>query len=100
MKLRVGQGYDVHRLRRRDGSSCWAARRSRFDRGLEGHSDADVLLHALGDALLGAAGLGDLGDHFPPSDPHWRDARSVRPPRADRRAWCEDEGWRGRSTAT
>ena len=47
------------------------------DRGLAGHSDADVLLHALVDALLGAAGLGDIGQHFPSSDPRWRDASSV-----------------------
>ena len=76
MDVRVGQGYDVHRL--------VAGRRLilggeaiPFDRGLEGFSDADVLLHALGDAILGAAGLGDLGTHFPPGDPKWQDADSV-----------------------
>ena len=76
MKLRVGQGYDVHRL--------VAGRRLvlggeviPFELGLDGYSDADVLLHALGDALLGAAGLGDLGEHFPPGDPRWKDASSV-----------------------
>jgi 2-C-methyl-D-erythritol 2,4-cyclodiphosphate synthase len=76
VKLRVGQGYDVHRL--------VAGRRLvlggeviPFELGLDGHSDADVLLHALGDALLGAAGLGDLGEHFPPGDPRWKDASSV-----------------------
>ena len=47
------------------------------DRGLEGHSDADVLTHALMDALLGAAALGDIGDHFPDTDKKWKDARSV-----------------------
>ncbi|MER3466991.1 MAG: 2-C-methyl-D-erythritol 2,4-cyclodiphosphate synthase [Armatimonadota bacterium] len=47
-----------------------------FDKGLEGHSDADVVLHAATDALLGAASLGDIGAHFPDSDPQWKDARS------------------------
>jgi 2-C-methyl-D-erythritol 2,4-cyclodiphosphate synthase len=47
------------------------------DRGLEGHSDADVLTHALMDALLGAAAMGDIGDHFPDTDPEWKDARSI-----------------------
>src|SRR6185503_6748695 len=48
-----------------------------YEKGLDGHSDADVLLHALGDAMLGAAGLGDLGHHFPPGDARWKDASSV-----------------------
>jgi 2-C-methyl-D-erythritol 2,4-cyclodiphosphate synthase len=48
-----------------------------WDQGLEGHSDADVVIHAIMDALLGAAGLGDIGVHFPPSDEQWRDARSL-----------------------
>ena len=49
-----------------------------FERGLEGHSDADALLHAVADALLGAAALGDIGQHFPPSDPAYRNIASVR----------------------
>jgi 2-C-methyl-D-erythritol 2,4-cyclodiphosphate synthase len=74
-KLRIGQGYDVHRLV--EGRPLvLGGERIPFARGLDGHSDADVLLHALGDALLGAAGLGDLGEHFPPSDPRWRGAAS------------------------
>ncbi|MCL5027090.1 MAG: 2-C-methyl-D-erythritol 2,4-cyclodiphosphate synthase [Chloroflexi bacterium] len=74
--MRVGIGYDVHRL--------VAGRRLVLggveiphERGLEGHSDADVLLHAIADALLGAAALGDIGQHFPPSDPQYRDASSL-----------------------
>jgi 2-C-methyl-D-erythritol 2,4-cyclodiphosphate synthase len=47
-----------------------------YDRGLDGHSDADVLLHAIADAVLGAAALGDIGTHFPPSDERWKDADS------------------------
>ena len=76
MKLRVGQGYDIHRLvsgRR----LVLGGEDIPFELGLEGHSDADVLLHALGDALLGAAALGDLGVHFPPGDERWRGASSV-----------------------
>ncbi|HEX9800066.1 MAG TPA: 2-C-methyl-D-erythritol 2,4-cyclodiphosphate synthase [Thermoanaerobaculia bacterium] len=76
MKLRVGQGYDVHRLvfgRR----LVLGGEVIPFELGLDGYSDADVLLHALGDALLGAAGLGDLGEHFPPGDPRWEDVSSV-----------------------
>lgn len=76
MKLRIGQGYDVHRLV--EGRPLVLGGETiPFGKGLAGHSDADVLLHALGDALLGAAGLGDLGQHFPPSDERWRGASSM-----------------------
>jgi 2-C-methyl-D-erythritol 2,4-cyclodiphosphate synthase len=74
--LRVGQGFDVHRL--------VAGRRLvlggveiPFEKGLLGHSDADVLLHAIADALLGTAALGDIGRHFPPSDSQYKDADSA-----------------------
>ncbi|MCB9378398.1 MAG: 2-C-methyl-D-erythritol 2,4-cyclodiphosphate synthase [Holophagales bacterium] len=73
MKLRVGQGFDVHRLvpgRR----LVLGGVEIPFERGLDGHSDADVVIHALCDALLGAAGLEDIGHLFPPSDPAWRGA--------------------------
>lgn len=73
--FRIGQGYDVHRLVA--GRALWlGGERIPFEQGLEGHSDADVLLHALGDALLGACGLGDLGRFFPPDDPRWKGAAS------------------------
>ena len=75
--MKVGLGFDVHRL---------AAGRDLVlggveipaERGLEGHSDADVLAHAVGDAILGALGAGDLGTHFPSSDPRWKDASGER----------------------
>ncbi|HEV2127038.1 MAG TPA: 2-C-methyl-D-erythritol 2,4-cyclodiphosphate synthase [Thermomicrobiales bacterium] len=67
---RTGIGYDVHRFA--EGRRCVLGGVDiPFERGLEGHSDADVVLHALADALLGAAALGDIGRHFPPSDPQW-----------------------------
>ena len=73
---RTGIGYDSHRL--------VAGRRLVIggvempsERGLDGHSDADVLAHAVIDALLGAAGLGDIGEHFPDTDERWRDADSM-----------------------
>lgn len=75
MNLRVGQGYDIHRLvpgRR----LILGGVEIPFERGLDGHSDADVVLHALCDALLGAAGLEDIGQLFPPGDPNWKDASS------------------------
>jgi len=75
MDFRIGQGYDVHALVV-GRPLILGGVRIPFERGLEGHSDADVLLHALGDALLGAAGLGDLGSHFPPDDERWRDVDS------------------------
>lgn len=76
MKLRVGLGYDIHRVAA-GRPLVLGGVRFESEWGLEGHSDADVLLHAIGDALLGAAGLGDLGTHFPPGDPKWRDASSL-----------------------
>ena len=77
MSYRIGNGFDVH---------AFAAGRPLViggvavphDRGLEGHSDADVLLHALADAMLGALALGDLGRHFPDTDPKWKGADSRR----------------------
>jgi 2-C-methyl-D-erythritol 2,4-cyclodiphosphate synthase len=76
IEWRIGQGYDVHRLVA--GRELWlGGERIPFGLGLEGHSDADVLLHALGDALLGAAGLGDLGRFFPPDDPSFAGAASL-----------------------
>jgi 2-C-methyl-D-erythritol 2,4-cyclodiphosphate synthase len=71
----VGMGYDVHRLVEGRPLILGGVRIA-HDRGLLGHSDADVLLHAITDALLGAAGLGDIGTHFPPSDAAWKDADS------------------------
>ncbi len=73
--FRVGTGFDVHRLVGGDG--IWLC--GVFlpgSKSLSGHSDADVALHAITDAILGAAALGDIGDHFPPSDPQWRGASS------------------------
>ena len=67
--IRVGQGFDVHALV--EGRALIIGGVAiPFERGLAGHSDADVLLHAITDALLGAAGLGDIGRHFPDTDPH------------------------------
>ena len=77
MNVRIGNGFDVH---------AFASGRPLViggvtiphDRGLAGHSDADVLLHAIADAILGALALGDLGRHFPDTDPRWKDADSRR----------------------
>src|SRR5574341_1166973 len=76
MLMRIGTGYDVHRL--------VAGRKLviggvdiPFEKGLLGHPDADVLLHAICDALLGAAGLGDIGRHFPDSSPEYKDISSL-----------------------
>lgn len=74
--VRVGSGYDVHRLT--SGGELWLGGiRIPHDKGLAGHSDADVALHAIVDALLGALGQGDIGTHFPPSDPRWKGAASA-----------------------
>jgi 2-C-methyl-D-erythritol 4-phosphate cytidylyltransferase/2-C-methyl-D-erythritol 2,4-cyclodiphosphate synthase len=75
--LRVGTGYDVHRLEA--GEELWLCGvRIEHSHGLSGHSDADVAIHALVDAVLGALGAGDIGQHFPPSEPRWRGASSDR----------------------
>ncbi|AKM07043.1 bifunctional 2-C-methyl-D-erythritol 4-phosphate cytidylyltransferase/2-C-methyl-D-erythritol 2,4-cyclodiphosphate synthase [Pelagerythrobacter marensis] len=75
--IRTGQGFDVHRLVQ-DEELWLGGLRIPHDRGLSGHSDADVVLHALVDALLGAIGAGDIGTHFPPSDSKWKGAPSSR----------------------
>ena len=72
---RTGLGFDVHAFAG-DGPVMMGGIAVPHDRGLAGHSDADVVLHAITDALLGAAGLGDIGEHFPPSDPQWKGAAS------------------------
>ncbi|HHM23957.1 MAG TPA: 2-C-methyl-D-erythritol 2,4-cyclodiphosphate synthase, partial [Bacteroidetes bacterium] len=74
--MRAGIGYDVHRLTA-GRPLVLGGIRVPFDRGLEGHSDADVLVHAIVDAMLGALALGDIGQHFPDSDPRWKDASSL-----------------------
>lgn len=75
MQTRVGSGFDVHKLGPGDGVTLCGVKVS-CDMSLIGHSDADVALHALTDALLGAVGCGDIGLHFPPSDPQWKGAAS------------------------
>lgn len=74
--MRIGLGYDIHRLvpQRR---LVLGGVQIPFEKGLLGHSDADVLLHAVADAMLGAAALGDIGTHFPDTDPAYLDARST-----------------------
>lgn len=74
--MRIGHGYDVHRLvEGRD--LILGGVKIDYEKGLLGHSDADVLLHAVSDALLGAAGLGDIGRHFPDTDPQYTGADSL-----------------------
>jgi 2-C-methyl-D-erythritol 2,4-cyclodiphosphate synthase len=73
--MRIGHGFDVHAFG--DGEHLMLGGvRVGFDRGVLAHSDGDVVLHALCDAMLGAAALGDIGRHFPPSDPQWKGADS------------------------
>lgn len=77
MSFRVGTGYDVHRLV--EGLPLWiGGERIEHTHGLLGHSDADVLLHAISDALLGAAALGDIGKHFPDTDPAYKGISSLK----------------------
>ncbi len=74
--MRIGHGYDVHRLvEGRD--LILGGVKIEYEKGLLGHSDADVLLHAVSDSLLGAAGLGDIGKHFPDTDPKYKGADSL-----------------------
>ncbi len=92
MSIRVGQGYDVHRLV--EGRKLiLGGVEIPYERGLLGHSDADALLHAITDALLGAAALGDIGRHFPDTDPRYKGADSRVLLRAAV-ALLKDKGWR------
>lgn len=75
--MRVGLGYDVHRLTK-DRDLILGGVKIPYEKGLLGHSDADVLLHAIMDALLGAAALGDIGRHFPDTDPKYKGISSLR----------------------
>jgi 2-C-methyl-D-erythritol 2,4-cyclodiphosphate synthase len=76
MKIRVGFGFDVHRLE--EGRDLWLGGvKLAAEKGAVGHSDADALVHAICDALLGAAGMRDIGFHFPNTDPRWKGAESA-----------------------
>lgn len=92
MDVRLGNGFDVHRFG--PGDHVWLCGvRIAHDRALVGHSDADVAIHAICDAIYGALGSGDIGQHFPPSDPQWRGAPS-RVFLAHAAALARDGGWR------
>lgn len=78
MTVRVGLGFDVHPFAGDDRPCVLGGVTIAGAPGLRGHSDADVVAHAVAEALLGAAGLGDIGQHFPDTDPQWRDADSLR----------------------
>ena len=74
--MRIGQGYDVHRLT--EGRDLiLGGVKIPYEKGLQGHSDADVLVHAVMDALMGAAALGDIGQHFPDTDPAYKGISSI-----------------------
>ena len=75
--MRVGMGYDVHKLTE-NRELILGGVKIPYEKGLLGHSDADVLLHAIMDALLGAAALGDIGRHFPDTDPQYKGISSIR----------------------
>jgi 2-C-methyl-D-erythritol 2,4-cyclodiphosphate synthase len=74
--MRIGIGYDSHRLVEQRKLIIGGVEIP-FEKGLSGHSDADVLCHALTDAVIGALGLGDIGGHFPDTDPKWKDSSSI-----------------------
>jgi len=90
--VRVGQGFDVHAFGAGDHVMLGGVRIA-HDRGVLAHSDGDVVIHALCDAMLGALALGDIGRHFPPSDPRWKDADS-RSFLRHCNALLADRGWR------
>lgn len=77
MSIRIGNGYDIHRLGP-DRDLILGGIKIDHELGLEGHSDADVLTHAIMDAMLGALSLGDIGHYFPPTDPQWKGADSLK----------------------
>lgn len=90
--IRVGLGYDLHRLV--EGRKLIIGGVDfPFEKGEDGHSDGDVLLHAVTDALLGASGLGDIGSYFPPEDPKWKNADSAK---LLQKVWKDvlDKGWK------
>lgn len=90
--IRVGLGYDLHRLV--EGRKLIIGGVDfPFEKGEDGHSDGDVLLHAVTDALLGASGLGDIGSYFPPEDPKWKNADSAK---LLQKVWKDvlDESWK------
>ena len=91
--LRIGQGFDVHAFGDGDHVMLGGVRVA-HERGLLAHSDGDVALHALCDAMLGALALGDIGRHFPPSDPQWKGADSRAFVRHCRKLIEEGGGWR------
>lgn len=76
LKIKIGSGYDIHRLVR-DRDLILGGVKIDYHLGLDGHSDADVLIHAICDAILGAIGAGDIGDHFPDNDPQYKDISSI-----------------------
>lgn len=92
-EVRTGIGYDVHPFADGPGPLYLGGVEFEGHRPLQGHSDADVALHAIVDALLGAAGLGDIGVHFPPGDPQWKDQRSAEFLRFAG-TLIKNEGWR------
>lgn len=93
-EFRTGIGYDIHAFSSDPTRPLWLGG-VEFEghRGLDGHSDADVLSHAIADALLGAVGLGDIGQHFPNTDPAWKDRRSTHL-LAGAKALLQERGWR------
>ena len=92
MSARSGIGYDSHRFEDGRPLVVGGVEVPEAERGLAGHSDADVLAHAVIDALLGAAGLGDIGQHYPDSDERWRDADSIAL-LAEVSSFLGDHGW-------